>query len=231
VSWRHWAIAFIVLIAGAGCDSEIETDEGSTASPNEHEDALLSMVNDNHDDDWQQTWDERLIALEHEFGPSDDKIITAMPPLYLGGGADVLTFKEHTDGIAYVTAGLIGDGGQEKTELGEYELVMCVRDENEWAPSLLSRLAPYTFDAAVNPGDTMDIATAMPKNSTIAALLFVSYRKFKVSETDAGALLAMGITEAELTYCREHGCEDVLSKLKNTGIFPFTEPRRKSVIQ
>ena len=230
---RSWpdAFALILLFAATGCSSGVQTDDTVKVPIREQGNQVDQMSGDNDDDDWQKTWDARLAALEQEFGKSSDKIITAMPPIYLGGGADVLIFKAHVDGVAYVTAGLIGDGSQERTELGEYELMMCVREENEWTPSLLSRLAPYTFDAALNPGETMDIAPAIPENATLAALLFVSYRKFKVNDTDAGALLCIGITESELAHCREHGHEDVLARLKDSGVFPFTDSHRKSTIQ
>lgn len=152
-------------------------------------------------------------------------------PIYLGGGADVLTFQKHIDGVAYVTAGLIGDDSQKKTTLGQYELMMCFRSANEWAPSLLSRLAPYTFDAALNPGETMDIGPAMPENSTIAGLLFVTYRQFKVNDTSAGILLCIGITESELAQCKAGRSDAVLAALKDADVFPFTDPERGAAIQ
>lgn len=189
------------------------------------------MSDDSGSDDWQKTWDARLAALEHEFGKSDDKIATSPVPIYLGGGADVLTFKKHVDGVAYVTAGLIGDDGQQKTPLGQYELMMCFRSENDWAPALLSRLAPYTFQAALNPGETMEIGPAMPEGSTIAALLFVSYRQFKVNDTAAGILLCIGITDSELKKCRAEGPDAVLAALKEHGVYPYTDTKRDSLIR
>ena len=234
--WLH-RLAPILLIATIGCYSDTATEDVLKDPAREDESTIARMNDDDTDDDWQQTWDDRLAVLEHEFGQSSDKIFTAMPPLYLRGGADVLTFKEHVDGVTYVTASLVGEGSglvgedsKEKTDLGDYELMMCVRSENEWTPSLLSRLAPHTFGATLNPGDTMDIAAAMPKNSTIAALLFVAYRKFRFNDTAAGALLCIGITEAELAHCREHGHDKFLETLQVTGVFPFTDPHRKSTI-
>ncbi len=187
------------------------------------------MSDDMGDDDWQKTWDARLAALEHELGESDGMIATSPVPIYLGGGADVLTFRKHVDGVAYVTAGLIGDDSQQKTPLGQYELMMCFRSENDWAISLLSRLAPYTFDAALNPGETMEIGAALPENSTVTALLFVSYRQFKVNDTSAGILLCIGITDSELEECQTSGTDGVLAKLKRGGVYPFTDTERKSV--
>lgn len=211
-----------------GC--EYTNNPPITAKPNQ-QDSQIQMSDDIGEDDWQKAWDARLAALEHELGKSDDMIAISPVPIYLGGGADVLTFKKHVDGVAYVTAGLIGDDSQKKTPLGQYELMMSFGSGNDWAPSLLSRLAPYTFDAALNPGETMDIGPAMPKNSTIAGLLFVSYRQFKVNETNAGLLLCIGITESELAQCQTNGPDAVLAALKENGVFPFTDTQRKSVVQ
>ena len=183
------------------------------------------------EDDWQKNWDARIAALETELGKADDQITTSPVPIYLGGGADVLTFQKHVDGVAYVTAGLIGDDSQKKTPLGQYELMMCFRSSNDWAPTLLSRLAPYTFDAALNPGETMDIGPAMPEGSTIAGLLFVSYRQFKFNDTSAGILLCIGITESELAQCKAGRSDAVLAALKDAHVFPFTDPERGAVLQ
>jgi Suppressor of fused protein (SUFU) len=224
----HIPLVTLTLFTILGCESA--NNPPNTAKPNQ-QDSQIPMSDDSGDDDWQKTWDARLAALEHELGESDDKIATSPVPIYLGGGADVLTFKRHVDGVAYVTAGLIGDGSQQQTEIGEYELMMCFRKENDWAPSLLSRLAPYTFETALKPGETMDIAPAMPENSTIAALLFVSYRQFKVDDANAGILLCIGITESELAQCRAIGPDVVISRLKDSGVFPFTDTERASVIE
>ena len=218
-----------VLISVVGCDArnapapvqQPQTPKAEKDSP---------MDNDTADDDWQESWDARLATLETEFGKSEDKIATSPVPIYLGGGADVLTFKKHIDGVVYISAGLIGDGRQKKTDIGEYELMMCAREENDWMPSLLSKLAPYTFEAALNPGDTMDIASAMPEGSTIAALLYVPCRQFKVNDTDAGVLLCIGITEKELQHCRKNGHADVLVQLKAKAVYPYTDTERDPVV-
>lgn len=221
----------VVAITTIGCDSKPNPANPKAVVSNTLPDPAGPRNADDPDDDWQKVWDARLAALETEFGKSDDNIATSPVPIYLGGGADVLTFKSHVDGVAYVTAGLIGDGSQQQTELGEYELMMCFRTENDWAPSLLSRLGPYTFETALKPGETMDISPSMPENSTIAALLFVTYRQFEVNAKGAGVLLCLGITESELAQCQTIGPNAVVSKLKESGVFPFTDPNRKAVIE
>lgn len=229
--WFVFSLIVVVVCAASGCDSRSLPSKPQEVAANNTAIAADPLNADDSDDDWQKTWDARLAALETELGKSDDAIATSAVPIYLGGGADVLTFKAHVNGVAYVTAGLIGDGSQKQTEVGEYELMMCFREENEWAPSLLSRLAPYTFETALKPGETMDIAPAMPEYSTIAALLFVSYRQFKVNDKDAGILLCIGITKSELVECRKNGSETLIAKLKDGGVFPYTDTERKAIIE
>ena len=194
-------------------------DAGQTAA------ALAS----DEDDEWKVLWDARLAALEKLLGKSEENILTSMMPVYLGGAADVVTFADHVEGFAYVTAGLVGSDGQKATDLGEYELMICSREANSWMPSLVSRLSSYTMQTALKAGDTMNIGPAMPADSTIAALLFVPYAEIQVLERDAGVLLCIGITQAELNHCRVNGPTQMLEKLKSDGIFPFTDPQRDSV--
>lgn len=228
VCYFRISILTLIFVAAPGCDSAsspVRVSEVDQADVhNLTNDKLLK-------DEWQMSRDLRVVALEAELGEADETIATSPLPIYLGGGADVLTFKKHVDGVAYVTTGLIGDDSQQKTPLGQYELMMCFRSANDWAPSLLSRLAPYTYEVALNPGETMDIGPEMPENSTIAALLFVSYRQFKVNDTSAGILLGIGITKSELAQCQAHGSGMVLAALKDADVFPFTDPEREAVLE
>jgi hypothetical protein len=180
--------------------------------------------------DWQRQWDSRLSVLESKLGKSDDNILTSPIPIYLGGGADVVMFNQHIDGTVYVTAGLIGNGNQKRTKLGQYELMICLREPADWAPSLLSQLAKYTFEAALKTGQTMDIGPAMPEGSSIAGLLFQNYAQFEFNRLPAGLLLCFGITAPELDACRAGRVNDVLGVLRKKNIYPFTDVNRTSIL-
>lgn len=213
-----------------GCGSKSYEDIQPRELPSDRKGLQSTMNQNQEEDEWQQIWDERLAVLERELGKSDENIATSLIPIYAGGGADVLTFQNHLDGVAYVTAGLIGHCDQRETSLGQYELMMCFRDENEWAPSLLSKLAPYTFQAALNPNDTMEIGPALPEDATLSALLFVNYLQFQFRKQEAGILLCIGITAEELKMCQAGETEAVLQKIKEERVFPFTEIQRNSVM-
>jgi hypothetical protein len=184
-------------------------------------------------DDYEQWWNARLAAMVVILGPPEDFVHHAPQPLYLGGFADVLEFRHYIPGFAYVTSDLIGESQQHKSRLGNYELIICTREKSEWAPNIISRLAKYTLEAALQPGDTMDLGDAVSEGSTISALIFaepeVKNNQFDVGGLKAGLLLCIGITTEELNVCHQQGSDVILKKLKEQGIFPYTDLRRKTV--
>jgi hypothetical protein len=185
-------------------------------------------------DDWQAWWDARVAAIEGVLGKSEDVVGHAPIPFHLGaemgGAADVIYFRNHVRGVAAVTSDLIGCDEQVPNQLGNYELMICQRDDAEWGASIISRLAPYTLQAELNPGETMDIGPATPEGSTIAALLFFDYARFEVRGRRAGLLLCVGITEDELQACREGRRAEVETALKSVAVYPFTDLFRGSVL-
>lgn len=191
---------------------------------------FMTRSSDHTDHDWHQLWDARLVVLESVLGASDDTVIHSPVPFYLDGAADVLVFRKHNDGVVYVTADLIGDDRSKPSELGQYELMICLRKNADWAPQLISNLAKYTVDAVLSPNDTMDIGSALPQPTQLEAFLYVPYAKITVDDKKAGILLCLGITQDELSFVREHGPDELLSHLKQAGVFPFTDLSRQSVL-
>jgi hypothetical protein len=190
---------------------------------------------DEDSDDWQILWDARLSALERVLGASDDVVGHATIPFDLGadigGAADIVYFRHHIDGVVAVTAELIGCEDQVKNRLGNYELMICQRDDAEWGANMISSLAYYTLEAELNPGETMAIGSAAPGDSTIAALLFYEYARFVVREEPAGLLLCVGITQDELAACRRGRRAMVEKALERRHVFPFTDLARASTLR
>jgi hypothetical protein len=193
------------------------------------------MATREKNDEWTKWWDARLAALESILGRSDETVGHAPVPFELGadagGAADILFFKNHLKGIVSVTAELIGQDEQIRNELGNYELMICHRDDEEWGPNLISRLAYYTLETRLDPGDTMDIGETVPEGSTIAGLLFFGYANFKVLRRNAGLLLCVGITAEELEACQNGKRRQVEKKLKTEAVYPFTDLYRMSIIR
>jgi hypothetical protein len=189
---------------------------------------------DNQPDDWHEWWTARVAAIEAVLGPSDNIVGHATTPFYfgadLGGAADIIYFRKHVPGVIAVTSELIGCDEQIQNELGNYELMICQRDDVDWGADIISRLAHYTLRAELNPGETMDIGPATPDGSTIVAFLFFDYARFEVRGRRAGLLLCVGITADELQECREGRRDEVEAALRAACVYPFTDLFRRSVV-
>src|SRR4030095_5555182 len=186
------------------------------------------------ENDWQKTWNARIAGLTSILGEPADLVYHAAVPLNLGGFADVLPFPSYVAGMTYVTADLTGeDVGQLPTSLGNYELMICVREEMSQAANMISRLARYTCEAELEPGETMDLPGFF-KDSVIKALLFTypseQPLEFGFLGKRYGLLLCIGITEAELAFKKSNGSDQLTALLRQRSVFPYTELHRDSII-
>jgi hypothetical protein len=193
------------------------------------------MSDQPHDEhmEWVRIWDARIEALSPILGKPTDTVSHAIVPFHLGGFADVLEFPNYLPGTTYVTAEMTGeDVGQRPTTLGNYELMICARQELQAAADLISKLSRYTCDARLEPGETMDLE-AFFGDSTIRALLFTHPGQqpvhFEFLGRCYGLLQCIGITAAELAFKQANGSDCLLALLKQHGVFPYTTPDRPSV--
>ena len=185
-------------------------------------------------DRWITWWDARMTAMRNVLGDSDAMVGHATIPFEvgaeLGGAADIVYFRTHVPGVVSVTSELIGRDDQLENSLGNYELAICHRADEPWGPDLISRLAHYTLEAVLEPGETMDVGAAAPEGSTITALLFLEFARFNVLGRRAGILLCLGITSEELILCRSGKSEEVEQTLKEAAIYPYTDLYRKPLV-
>ena len=178
-------------------------------------------------DDWQEVWDARLAALSAILGPPYQSVYHARHPFAFGGQADGVAFPGFLNGgIAYVTWERSGKSGE---FYADYELMICHRQQSDWGPGLISCLAPYTQQAYIAAGESMDIDEATPAGSRLEALLFDTYGCFELFGKTFELRLGVGITKAELAYKFEHGADAILALLKSRGIYPFTDLDRDDV--
>jgi hypothetical protein len=108
--------------------------------------------------------------------------------------------------------------------------MICQRPDAEWGAGIISRLAYYTLEAELNPGETMDLGDASPDGSSIVAFLFFDYARFEVRRRSAGLLLCVGITDDELHACQAGRRLEVESALQSANVYPFTDLFRDSVL-
>jgi hypothetical protein len=114
----------------------------------------------------------------------------------------------------------------------DYELMICVKQELSKAADLVSKLASYTCEAELEPGETMDIGEFFG-DSTLRALLFAHLKEppphFEFLGREYGLLLCIGITAEELAFCHANGSDRLLALLREQGVFPYTIPDRTSI--
>lgn len=187
--------------------------------------------------EWEATWNARQAALERVLGPAGGGVYHAPVPLTLGGNADVLAFPECLpEVVVYCTADLTGDPSisQSSPSGAAFELVMCCqRDQrtlNEYAPSILSQLAPYTLRTEVLAGHTMEIGEIA--DTGLPGLVFCDWKfsdaAFEFAGRQYGLLTCVGITSAELEFGRAHGGPALLERLGNARLLPRTVANRNS---
>jgi len=177
-------------------------------------------------DDLDAIWHTRAEAICEALGAGYSNVLHCPHPFTLGGNAEVLQFEDHIPGIVYVTVDLTG---KPDDTYADYELVICHRDKTTWGADIISRLAPYALKAYIAHGETMDIDDAAPAESEIKAFIFVTYRTFRMYEATYDLRLCVGITKSELQYKFDHGPELLIDKLKERGVYPYTDLERLSI--
>src|SRR5262249_25395321 len=126
----------------------------------------------NSENGWEKLWDARLKGLSKVCGRSENKVFHAFFPFEMGGFADVVIFPKFVRGKTYVTADCTGPGtGQLKNKIGNYELMICTRKPSAAAADFISKLAQYTLQAKLQPGDTMEFPRRQA-GSTLKGLVF-----------------------------------------------------------
>lgn len=179
-------------------------------------------------------WKEKsLEALQELFGIAEQETFTYEATDEEGEALDesveVVCFKSKLPGVVVTTWDRIGDDEQFANDQGNYELMICTREPSEWALHVVSQLALYTHEEPIEPGDTMDLEGALPDDSSLSALLFLDYARFKVLDRDAGLLLCIGITKDELEEYQNGDPNEFVEKLQSKGIYPYTDLQRASI--
>ena len=181
------------------------------------------------EDEWSRVWNARKADLTAILGEPGGSVFHSPMPFELGGAADVVPFPNYIGGMTYVTAELTGPAtSQLPASLGNYELVICVKEPLDVAAEFIANLAVYTREVELEAGETMDIETAFD-DSTLRALLFAHPGEhpvqFSVLGCQATLLLCLGITTEELAFARKNGPEALLLQLKRHRVFPVHNSR------
>lgn len=131
--------------------------------------------------------------------------------------------------------------GPQPSRIGTYELLAFTRRKlndgdafKQIEPRLhyiLTGLALYSYEAELNPYDTIEWP---PLKGQPPMLILDNYTKpgadFVIGDIAHGLLLVIEVFRSEMTHAMAHGSEVVLSKLKDHGHYPYSDPDREPVI-
>jgi hypothetical protein len=172
------------------------------------------------------------LALKKRLGPKDDVTLHSIIGFEFGGPPDLLLFSHAPDikGVIYVTSDLLWCRKQPPNSLGQYELAICLPDENQWAEHVLFKLSQMSLEQALDVGHTVDITAWVDAKCSIKGLFISRLLRFALDGQSYAVLFCVGVTRAELAYAMEHGAAQVAIQLKTAGVFPVTMIDRESVI-
>lgn len=175
-------------------------------------------------------------ALAEVLGAPGHTIIADAAPFAAGGPVGVGIYDDHLPGVVYSTLDIVGflpwyrQRDPMPNAQGLYELAIATRAENAPACAVIRELARHVFDTAFEPGQTLDIAPLVPVDSSVTALLFHDYARFRLGSESCGVLLCIGITEAERQTCLAGHEGELLEAMRLGGVFPFTDWKRPSLV-
>jgi len=191
-------------------------------------------------------------GLESVLGPMHNVVGHALIPFAVGGFVDMYYFCNALEGTAFVTMELIEpDGtGPVANSLGTYELIAATRKKYSITPAgdhkgnhtdfekigndvcgFLTCIGHYSRETKIEPGETCELPE---KDGEITYLLFDEYatneKPFKIGDRRHGLLLCIQIFKSECDFARQNGGAALIAKLKEKGVYPYSDMDRKPVV-
>lgn len=182
-------------------------------------------------------------------GKEHDMVMHALIPYEVGGGLDLYYYPNKIKGTGIATKELtFACRDSSKNSVNDrYEIVMFTeqdlnldhaKDENtafgkEHANinAILSCIAPYSSQAELNPNETCEFPGDMDKVGG-KCLIFDSYEteNGKMNEEKFGIILIMEIFRDEMEFAMNNGGQALFEKLKEKGVYPYSNLNRPSVL-
>lgn len=181
-------------------------------------------------EDAQTSYAELFKPVEQAFGKLDKDTLVAIVGFPLGGPPNISTvgLDRGEQFVSYLTCELACYQRQKPSSVGPYEVLITSNDQT-WARSALTSVGQMSFEAALDDGHSLDLGPQLEASSKLQGLIFERFSDSKIKGKQFGILRAIGVTRAELDWCREHSVEALVEKLKAAGIYPLTDVNRDSV--
>lgn len=197
---------------------------------------------------WKEWYEHKCRLMEQMLGKEHDMVMHAIIPYAIGGGLDLYYYPNGIPGTAVATKELteLPNEGSKNRTFSCYELVMFTRhplnlDEakNKEAAfgrahsninSILNVIAPYSAQANLNPKDTCEFPADM-RNVGGKCIIFDSAGQHSDEHVKCfGLLTVIEVFRPEMHFAMEHGCEQLIEKLKAAGHYPYSDMDRKPVV-
>ena len=204
---------------------------------------------ENHDEDEiaaQEWYDRKSALMANILGEEHDTVMHAMIPFAIGGGLDLYYFPNGIEGTGVATKELSefpGEGSSNDV-FDCYELVMFTRqpislddaqDESTAFDqvhgsinAILNSIASYSSQATLNPNETCEFPEDF---QTIGGncLIFDAYGTDK-EHSEFGLLAVIEIHRSEMDFARKNGGVRLIQKLKKSGVYPYSDMNRPTVV-
>lgn len=187
--------------------------------------------------------------MEKILGKEHDVVMHAIIPYDVGGPLDLYYFPNSAKGTGIATKELTFACRKSSKNLkySKYELVMFTRvsleldaamdettpfgKEHENISAILNRIARYSAGSVLNPSETCEFPRNMEKVGG-KSLIFDSYEPEGVEPNDMnfGMMLIMEIFRDEMEFAIKNGGATLLTKLKEKGVYPYSDLNRPSVL-
>jgi hypothetical protein len=185
--------------------------------------------------------------LAHILGPMHDLVTYAIIPFQAGGPLAIYHFPQSNGGTALATMELVepDDSGPIHSRIGAHELVWFTRNsfndssaEEQFEKMelrvrrILTGVARYSYEAQLNPLDTIEIpGIDEDKNVCLALDEFTnSTTRLRFGGRPVYLLLCLEVFRSEMEYARQHRTTSLLELLKEHAYYPYSDMDRQPVV-
>jgi hypothetical protein len=195
-----------------------------------------------------QFFESKKEGLEQVLGPMHAVVGHSLIPYQAGGSIDMGYFCRMLPGTVITTMELIGldGGGPQPNRFGTFELVACTRHPYQVEPGaaadpafqefdqryrrIFSLLARYSQDVVLEVGDICQIPDEGGEMIHLVFDRFDFEKRFQIGDQQHNLLLCLEIYAQELAFAQEHGAEELINALVETGDYPYSDMDRTAVV-
>lgn len=195
----------------------------------------------------EEWYDKKSAYMADILGPEHDMVMHAIIPYEVGGALDLYYFPNGIEGTAVATKELSYAlrKSSSNRKFKKYELVMFTRvpldlddakDEDtpfgkahHYINSVLNPVARYSEMAELNPGDTSEFPTEF-EGIGGKCFIFSDYGSKTEAQEPFGLMTLIEIHRNEMAFARENSGEELIERLKEKGVFPYSNTDRPPVV-